>query len=73
LNELFIITKNDEDMILCSVVNNSISNFDKKKIETESKSIFIFKKKCNKSGNKRNKWCYFGIEPIENKDNIEII
>jgi hypothetical protein len=27
LNELFIITKNDEDMILCSVVNNSLSNF----------------------------------------------
>ena len=43
-----------------------------KKIEIELKSINIFKKKCNKSGNYRNKWCYFGIKPIENKDNIGI-
>ena len=68
-NELFLVTKNDEDMVLCSVVNNSLTNFDKKKIEIELKSINILKKKCNVRGENRNKWCYFGVKPIENKEN----
>ena len=72
-NELFIVTKNDDDMVLCSAVVNSLTNFDKKKIEIELKSINIFKKKCNKSGNYRNKWCYFGLKPMENKNDIEIV
>jgi hypothetical protein len=69
LNELFIITKNDEDMVLCSVVNSSLSNFDKKKIEIELKSINIFKKKCGIRGDLKSKWCYYGIKLIENKEN----
>jgi hypothetical protein len=50
-------------------VNNSLSNFDKKKIEIELKSINIFKKKCNVRDKNRNKWCYFGVKQIEIKEN----
>ena len=65
--ELFLITNNNEDMILCSVVCNSLTNFDKKKIEIELKSINIFKKKCKKSGSWRDKLCFFGIKAVEKK------
>ena len=68
-NELFIVTKNDDDLVLCSVVANSLTNFDKKKIEIELKSINIFKKKCGIRGDFKSKWCYYGIKSIEIKEN----
>lgn len=51
-----------EDIITCAEVNESLTEYDKQKIQNELLSINIFKKKYQKNDKKKDKWCYFGLK-----------
>ena len=61
--ESFVITNNDADYILCSILEDTVSD-NKKKILNELKSMEVDKKKSKQIDNARDKMCYFGIKAI---------
>jgi hypothetical protein len=61
IKEMFDITNNKDDIILCSEVYAILNKFDKKKIDNELNAINIFKKKSTKAGPTRNKWIFIGL------------
>ena len=68
IKERYIFTNNKDDKILCQEVYCIIDD-DKGKIDTELKSINIFKSKCKSRGDFRDKWCFYGI--VSKKDEEE--
>jgi len=70
LKKLFEFTK-DDTPILATEVISMMSEFDKKKVEAELSSRNIFKKKHSKSGQFRDKWCYYGLKKRPNEQNDE--
>ena len=68
IKERYIFTNNKDDKILCQEYYCIIDD-DKGKIDTELKSINIFKSKCKSRGDLRDKWCFYGI--VSKKDEEE--
>lgn len=60
INELFEITNNKDDIILCSDVYDLLNDYDKGKVTSELSALNVFKKKST-SGEFRMKWCFFGL------------
>lgn len=61
INDKFLLTYDQNDMILCNDLHAELASFDKGKIKLELEAMNIFKKKCVKAGNFRQKWVYTGI------------
>jgi hypothetical protein len=70
LKEKFDFTYSNDDCIICSDLHSIMETFDKGKIKLELENMNIFKKKNQKNGAFKNKWCYFGLkEKIDNETN----
>jgi len=65
LLEKYTITGNAEDCLLVNDITDEFSMDNKKKINTELESFGVVKKKHQKAGDFKNKWCYYGIKSIE--------
>lgn len=75
IKDNFNITYNNEHIIKCNDIYEALGLKDKKKITAELNSINIFKTKCKKIGEFRDKWIFTGIERKVDSENeqIEII
>ena len=62
LEETFEITHNQDDMLSCEEVFLMLPDYDKKKIAMELSGKNIHKKKYQKTGPLKNKWCFFGMK-----------
>jgi hypothetical protein len=65
LLEKYTITCDNEDIMLVTSITDEFSTDNKKKINTELESFGIVKKKHKKAGDFKDKWCYYGLKPIE--------
>jgi len=61
----YTVTNNAEDIMLVTDITDEFNTDNKKKINTELESFGVVKKKSKKIGDFRDKWCYYGIKPIE--------
>lgn len=68
IDNIFVITNNDEDLILASEIKDFLSKFDNKKVTLELSSLNVHRKKCKKSGPLRDKWCFYGIKFKESQE-----
>lgn len=75
-DEIFVLTKNKDDIIIASEFEEQIknnSNFQNKKIIEELKAMNLIRTECNKKGEYRKKIVYYGIIKGKNHpDNIQI-
>lgn len=71
LQEKFEFTYNNDDIISCEVLHEKLGCFDKGKIKLELNAMNIHKKKNQKQGLLKNKWCYYGIKAIEKEQKQE--
>ena len=62
IKQLYNITNNNEDAVICKEVHSSLETFDKSKIELELKELGINKKRSKLRDETRDKICYFGIK-----------
>ena len=70
IRQLYDITNDDKDCVICRDLHNSLETFDKEKIKFELEELGINKKKSKLRGNTRDKLCYFGIKLREIKQDI---
>jgi hypothetical protein len=64
LEETFEITHNQDDMLSCEEVCSMLPDYDKRKLALELNGKNIHKKKCQKTGPLKNKWCFFGMKKL---------
>jgi hypothetical protein len=62
LLKMYIITDNHNDMILCSTLEDDMDKYDKKSVKNELQNVNVFKVKCKKRGDYRDKFVYTGIK-----------
>lgn len=75
IRDKYILTGNHTDhFILCQDLHDNLAGFCKGKLCLELQALNVFKKKCKKNGQMRDKWVYSGIElrPIKEEDEIKI-
>lgn len=62
LLKMYIITDNHNDMILSSTLDEDMDKYDKKTIKNELQNVNVFKVKCKKRNDYRDKCVYTGIK-----------
>lgn len=62
LLKMYIITDNHNDMVLSSTLEEDMDKYDKKSVKNELQNVNVFKVKCKKRGDCRDKFVYTGIK-----------
>jgi len=62
LKKCYTITNNHDDVVLCDTLHEDLEKYDKKIIKNELQNVNVFKVRCKKRGEYRDKNVYTGIK-----------
>lgn len=65
LEKLYTITNNHDDVVLCNTLHEDMEKYDKKIVKNELQNVNVFKMRCKKRGEYRDKAVYTGIKMID--------
>lgn len=68
LEKLYTITNNHDDMVLCDTLHEDMSKYDKKSVKNELQNVNVFKVRCKKRCEHRDKNVYTGIKLNDMED-----